>query len=672
MDTMVTKFGTFFVFLLLTIFARADYISGPGGGGSGDTVQQTNMYYVAPGGDDANAGQSIDTPFATVQHAIDVGSSNRAAGGGRATVNISAGSYGIPAMPTTITWKNGVSLKGSLDRDTILFANIVVDTNLTDGGTMTDLTIMNVGSVANPFIRVPAGTSAERQIRFHRVSLALPAIDDFSAPVVQVDGGWVELSDAVFSIAQSAFTNTGLGHTYDFITMSGNTTRLMIKNSRIESTTLEAPVTDLTIFKKSGYGISELKDNSFNFVITNGFAGQFSIAEYEGGYQNGIYNNVFVIRGMDNSQGSCSPVVVRTGATVRVEGNTITSAGMNLSRAGAVFAGGTLWVNRGSEISDDGWYFEAGSEVRYTGSPGDGFLAAEGFIMGGPDGELITTWPKWSAVQGLTGHQLWNFGGIGDAVYTDPGTDQWNNAIEATSTPDTFAGIDINGAQSQILVTREGWYGESPYGDNLDSIYPRNANDGAWRTRNPPESYTGRVHYAGLDVSGVYTARCFSSYGPLSDTSRTARTHCKTQEFWITSGSYTSAPQRIDDSWYNLTNVVDFVFTNTLASSETNLTIFCQGIGDPSRTNASGVNFEVGALNVVEIFGPAQSGMLQTSGEHPMEGDLSLGGHALTEAAALWLLPTNSPALPAAGALYFETTNNTLRCYDGSAWRDCY
>jgi len=194
--------------------------------------QETNEYYVALNGSDTNHGQSVEKPFLTLQHAINVGSAIRQAGGSRSTINVGPGGHGIPVMPTTITWSNGVNIKGSLDRDTILFANIVVDTNMTDGGTMSDLTLMNVGAVANPFVYLPTGTSIERQIRLHRVSLALPAIDDFSAPVVQIDGGWFELSDSVFSIAECAFTNTGLGHTYDFITMDGNDTRVMIKNSR--------------------------------------------------------------------------------------------------------------------------------------------------------------------------------------------------------------------------------------------------------------------------------------------------------------------------------------------------------------------------------------------------------------------------------------------------------
>jgi len=385
-----------------------------------------------------------------------------------------------------------------------------------------------------------------------------------------------------------------------------------------------------------------------------------------------VYNNIFVIRGTDNSQGLCSPVVVNTGAIVRVEGNTITSSGMYESYSGSAMPGATLWVNRGSEMSDDNWYIDDEATVLYTGSPGDGYLAAMGFIMGGPDGELITTWPKWSAVAGLTGHQMWNFSGIADAVYSDPEEDQWNNAIEATSTPDIFNGIDVNGAQSQIVMTREGWHGESSYGYNIDGRYPKNANDGAWRTRNPPQNYTGQVHYVGLDVSGVYTARCFSSYQPLSDTSRTSRVHCRTQEFWIASGSYTSAPQRINNSWWNLTNVVDFVFTNDLASSETNLTIFCQGIGDPSRTNALGVMFGVGALNVVEIFGPAQSGMLPTDGSEPMGGNLNIGSHSITGLNQLLYNPVATPPVEAEGAVYYDSDDNKLKCYNGSIWNDLF
>jgi hypothetical protein len=39
---------------------------------------------------------------------------------------------------------------------------------------------------------------------------------------------------------------------------------------------------------------------------------------------------------------------------------------------------------------------------------------------------------------------------------------------------------------------------------------------------------------------------------------------------------------------------------------------------------------------------------------------------------AMRLEPTSTPASPSAGDLYFDSTTNKLRCYDGTLWQDCF
>lgn len=40
--------------------------------------------------------------------------------------------------------------------------------------------------------------------------------------------------------------------------------------------------------------------------------------------------------------------------------------------------------------------------------------------------------------------------------------------------------------------------------------------------------------------------------------------------------------------------------------------------------------------------------------------------------AVMRLEPTTTPSSPAAGDLYFDSSTNKLRCYDGTAWNDCF
>jgi hypothetical protein len=95
------------------------------------------------------------------------------------------------------------------------------------------------------------------------------------------------------------------------------------------------------------------------------------------------------------------------------------------------------------------------------------------------------------------------------------------------------------------------------------------------------------------------------------------------------------------------------------------------GVTTGSITDVYGLYLEEPTIGTSRNFG-----VYAVGGDNYFGGNVGIGtttpARKLHVSDAMRLEPTTAPASPAAGDLYFDSSTNKLRCYDGTAWNDLF
>ncbi len=552
----------------------------------------SNDWFVCVSGSDTNDGRSLQHPKKTIAAATAGLGAAKAGGKPSGLVNVCSGTYA-----EDLILSNGVSLRGAIDRSTVINGSITLDAGC-QGTTIQDLSVMAVANVGTQFT-TPSGLSTSWETRLRNVSFLETSLTNFTASPVTIGGGNVVMESCNLIAVNADFTGMGtasgawihLTNACDFAAFG-----LYMIVDGMNNTNVS-----MDMIRRDSSGTTRIGSSIADIAITN----PLYTGEVRWYYGNGASTEDLIARthvhitGASDAGGEGEAIVGANGAQIRASGNDIVVTNFANSYSYEAYDTGTvIVVNGADDVTASGTKETDGGQIIFTGSPQDGVFRME-LLQWGREGQLWSEMPLPSVITGQNGTNMIDFGKSGNATVVDGTT--YVNAINPAD--DTVVSlVDTDNKSSPLTLTMDGWSSTRKHGvDAAGSLFVETTVSDQFRT--DADGSTATVIVAGMTAGKPYI---FDVLGSAEDAGVGA-----TQLVFSVGG---------------VTSTVGIVSnTNTLATL-TNTPAATTAVLSFTAGYAGGRAF----LNGMRIRGPSDDGMLARNGTTEPTADMDWGNYGLT------------------------------------------